>query len=175
MARAHAVLPLSLECGGGSAPVAERALEGIPGVLRVYANPATEMAYVEYDPERCDADRLRAALHEMGLGTGVGAPGPVRPRERRRADIGRIAVAAGVWAGTIYLIVVGIVLLFTGRAVAPLPGWAADVPRRSDFLVHALAIVSAGTFGGWLFAMLYNLVPRRRPGRRGDGVSHVGA
>jgi hypothetical protein len=39
-----------LGCGGGGAGALERALAGLGGVARVYVNPLTERAYLEYDP-----------------------------------------------------------------------------------------------------------------------------
>ena len=39
-----------LGCGGGGALAVERALIRIHGVAHAYANPATETAYVQYDP-----------------------------------------------------------------------------------------------------------------------------
>ena len=41
-----------LTCGGGGALTLERALGRIPGVITVYVSPATELAYIEYDPSR---------------------------------------------------------------------------------------------------------------------------
>ena len=70
MSRARATLPiLGLTCGGGGALAVELALQEAPGVLRAYANPATEMAYVEYDPEQTDLDALQAAIEQAGYRT----------------------------------------------------------------------------------------------------------
>ena len=44
----------------------ERALGGVPGVVHAYVNPSTEMAYVEYDPERTGVDRLKRAVQSAG-------------------------------------------------------------------------------------------------------------
>ena len=44
-------LPIEdLNCEGGGVLIVERALARTAGVVQVYVNPATEMAYVEYDP-----------------------------------------------------------------------------------------------------------------------------
>jgi len=59
-----------LTCGGGGALSVERALVKLPGVVRVYVNPATEMAYVEYDPERLGWEQLAAAVESVGLRAG---------------------------------------------------------------------------------------------------------
>lgn len=56
-----------LGCGGGGALTVERALERLPGVRRVYVNPATEMAYVEFDPDRVDPTALAAAVGAVGF------------------------------------------------------------------------------------------------------------
>ena len=67
-------LPLfGLACGGGGALTIERVLARIDGVRRAYVNPATEMAYVEYDPERAGPPLFTAAIE--GLGFKVGEPG----------------------------------------------------------------------------------------------------
>lgn len=54
-------------CGGGGSLVAERAIARVPGVARVYVNPATEMAYVEYDPQVTKTEQLTAAVEQTGL------------------------------------------------------------------------------------------------------------
>ena len=70
MNRARVTLPiLGLTCGDGGGAMVERALEESPGVLRAYANPATEMAYVEYDPEQTDLDALQEAIEQAGYRT----------------------------------------------------------------------------------------------------------
>ena len=57
-----------LGCGGGGALTLERRLAKTSGVLYVYVNPATEMAYVDYDPTRIDPDGLRAVIIRAGYG-----------------------------------------------------------------------------------------------------------
>ena len=59
-----------LSCGGGGALTAERALTRVPGVVRAYVNPATEMAYVEYTPAVCSPARLQTALQAEGFTAG---------------------------------------------------------------------------------------------------------
>lgn len=60
-------LPIEgLGCGGGGALSIERALAKLPGVKRAYVNPATEMLYVEIDPERCTRSDLVAAVERGG-------------------------------------------------------------------------------------------------------------
>ena len=60
-----------LSCGGGGVLIIERALVRTPGVVRVYVNPATEMAYVEYDPARSDPTGLIKAVEHAGFRAGV--------------------------------------------------------------------------------------------------------
>ena len=85
MKRARVTLPiLGLTCGGGGALIVERALRQAPGVLRAYANPATEMAYVEYDPEQTDLDALQAVIEQAGYRTIL--PGGDHEAERRQVQ-----------------------------------------------------------------------------------------
>jgi copper chaperone CopZ len=65
-------LPIEgLLCGGGGALAVERAIERVPGVIRVYVNPATEMAYAEYDPAQCSPAELNAAVQRAGFRVGT--------------------------------------------------------------------------------------------------------
>lgn len=68
----HVALPLyNLGCAGGGATTIERILRPVPGVMRSYVNPVTEMAYVEYDRERCDERQLTLELERAGYGGAV--------------------------------------------------------------------------------------------------------
>lgn len=60
-----------LACGGGGSLSAERAIARLPGVVRAHVNPATEMAYVEYDDALCDPGRIAAAIERVGLRPGT--------------------------------------------------------------------------------------------------------
>lgn len=74
----HVALPIrELGCAA-NAPGIEHTLRKVPGVSRVYVNPVTEMAYVEYDPSVCDEAAVAAALRRAGFGA------PQDPAERRR-------------------------------------------------------------------------------------------
>lgn len=59
-----------LACGGGGALTVERVLVRSRGVLRAYVNPATEMAYVEYDQVQTDPRQLVAAVESVGFRAG---------------------------------------------------------------------------------------------------------
>jgi len=57
----------SLVCTSGDAHTIEHALARVPGVRHVYVNPATEMAYVEYDPAECGPGQIIAAIESAGF------------------------------------------------------------------------------------------------------------
>lgn len=62
-------IPLyNLGCGGGRARLAETVVARTPGVLAVYANPATEALYVKYDPARISRAHLVEEIERLGLG-----------------------------------------------------------------------------------------------------------
>ncbi len=65
-------LPIDdLSCGGGGALIVELALAQTPGVMYVYINPATEMAYIEYDPALSDPNRLVKVVEHAGFRAGT--------------------------------------------------------------------------------------------------------
>lgn len=49
----------------------ERALARSPGVIYVYVNPATEMAYIEYDTAQTDLQHLSTVVEHAGFHAGV--------------------------------------------------------------------------------------------------------
>lgn len=55
-----------LGCGGGGAHTIERSVAQVPGVTAVYVNPATDSAYVDYDPETCELTEVAAAVEKAG-------------------------------------------------------------------------------------------------------------
>ena len=69
--RVRVTLPIfGLGCGT-EAPIVERALVKVPGVVHAYVNPATEMAYVDYHSCACNAEGLQDAVASVGLRAGV--------------------------------------------------------------------------------------------------------
>lgn len=61
-------LPLyNLGCSS-DAQMVERALRREQGVATVYANPATEKVYIEYDAALTNRERLRDLLQQAGFG-----------------------------------------------------------------------------------------------------------
>ncbi len=59
-----------LGCGGTGASTIERVLAATDGVLRVYVNPATETAYVDYDAAETDPWTLARAVERAGYRPG---------------------------------------------------------------------------------------------------------
>lgn len=60
----------NLSYGGGGLLQVERALVRLPGVVYVYVNPATEMVYVQYDPEYVDQKQVVKAVKQAGFQAG---------------------------------------------------------------------------------------------------------
>lgn len=59
-----------LGCGGAGATTIERELAATDGVLTAYVNPATETAYVAYDPAEVDPWALARAVERAGYKPG---------------------------------------------------------------------------------------------------------
>jgi Cu+-exporting ATPase len=59
-----------LGCGGGGALAIERALTRINGVAHAYVNPATETAYVQFDPALVQPADLVHAIEAAGFRAG---------------------------------------------------------------------------------------------------------
>lgn len=65
----HISLPIyNLNCGGGGSLIVEHALARTPGVIEVYVNPVTEMAYISFDPEQCTPESLAVVIGRVGYG-----------------------------------------------------------------------------------------------------------
>ena len=56
-----------LGCGAGGALTVERALAHVPGVGRATVNPATEMAYIEYNRGEASPTQLMQAVAKVGF------------------------------------------------------------------------------------------------------------
>ena len=68
MTTTRTALPLArLSCASTERFTVERILRDTPGVLDVYVNPVTEMAYVEYDPTDTEPDALFRVLGRAGF------------------------------------------------------------------------------------------------------------
>ncbi len=71
MAIERITIPIhGLGSGGGSLTI-ELALAKETGVTRATVNPATEMAYVEYDPALTRGEQIVAVVRRVGFDTGV--------------------------------------------------------------------------------------------------------
>jgi copper chaperone CopZ len=62
---------IGLSLGGCGALALERQMRRLSGILEVYVNPATENAYVDYDPERVTSAAIAAKVRELGYETKV--------------------------------------------------------------------------------------------------------
>lgn len=57
------ILLTGVYCEG---PVLGRILCDCPGVVEAYVNPATDTAYIDYDPERVGPERLLQVVKGLG-------------------------------------------------------------------------------------------------------------
>jgi copper chaperone CopZ len=57
-------------CWGSDASLIDQALATISGVVSVYVNPAMEMAYLRYNPEKCGIAEFTKAIEKLGLCAG---------------------------------------------------------------------------------------------------------
>lgn len=157
-----------LGCGGSEALAVERALTRLSGVDHAFVNPATEMAYVVYDPTRADPDQLRTAIAIAGFGP---APAGARdaPAERAQVivsfDTRRLALAAGLLLAALYALCIAADLLVPGVLQMYriweliLIGVRWSVPWT--LLLGLVEAFTYGFFGGWAFAAIYNVLPGR--------------
>lgn len=71
MSTQRTVLPLApFGCAGSERYTVERVLHGEPGVVEVFVNPVTEMAYVDYDPLLTGPTELFDVLRRTGFAPG---------------------------------------------------------------------------------------------------------
>ncbi len=74
MARMKVVMPVfDLSCGGGGSRLVEHVIRKLPGIADVYVNPATEMAYVDYDPSDLTPEQIAEAIASAGYKTSLPA------------------------------------------------------------------------------------------------------
>lgn len=67
----HLRIPVyGLDCTVGAARMIERELAATDGVLRAYVNPATETAYIDFDPAEVDVPSLARAIERAGYRPG---------------------------------------------------------------------------------------------------------
>ena len=59
-----------LSLGGGGTLMVERRLQTLPGVLRAYASPVTEMAYIDYDPDLVTRRVITDTIERAGFRAG---------------------------------------------------------------------------------------------------------
>lgn len=169
----RATVPLSpLGCGGGSRTLVERGLLAVPGVLRAYVNPVTEMAYVEYDSTQCGETEIRAAVGRTGFGEREPIPERMTPErgiEGPSLQVRGFTLTAGVLVAGAFALS-ALVRPFWPKFTGAQSVWALLVPGLDPWRWWSLPVGLAAAFvyglaGGWLFATLYNTLARRRPGR----------
>lgn len=65
----HITLPIyNLSCGGGGSLTIERILTHTLGVIDVYVNPLTEMAYIGYEPLQITPEQITGVIERAGFG-----------------------------------------------------------------------------------------------------------
>ncbi len=148
----------------------ERILRAVPGVLHVYVNPATEMAYVEYNPAQSDSAQLFAALEREGYGQPARRPssGVVSTRmAQQNIDARRFALAGGIWLAALYtLCILGDLLFPEFVQMARLWELILIGVDWTNPLTLPLGFVETFLYGGvgaWSLAALYNALPQRTP------------
>lgn len=169
MSTQRMTLPIyNLGCGGGATRLVERALRDVPGVTEVYVNPATEMAYVTYDPTRTEPTHLFNALQRAGFGQSTpraAAPVALTTQPITRLDARRLALTAGIWLAGLYTLCILADLLFP-NFVQMYRFWQLVLIGFdwTNGLTLPLGLIEAflyGAIGGWSFAALYNALPGR--------------
>ncbi|HUF26019.1 MAG TPA: DUF5676 family membrane protein [Gemmatimonadaceae bacterium] len=163
-------IPLGeLGCGSGEVRAVERELARLTGVTRVYANPLTEMAYVEYDAAICTPADLTAAVRRSGHAehgsSGAAHESPVSharipfavPRTHAstrnipmRSDQLRLdATAFGLAAATVTAAVFALCAL----AVAVAPAWA-TAAASNLFHLDVTQLARSITWGGFVVGLI---------------------
>lgn len=155
----------NLGCGGGGSLTIERALRRAPGVAHAYVNPATEMAYIDYDPALVGPGQLRKVLDDVGYGS----PPLVHIRGRQSYsvtaghDVRRLTLAAGLWLAALYVICLAFELL-DPRSVQMYRLWeqlliGVSWARPATLLLGIVEVFLYGAFAAWLLATIYRSLP----------------
>jgi Cu+-exporting ATPase len=173
MKNERVTLPIyNLGCGGGGSLTIERALTKVPGVTQAYVNPATEMAYVVYNPALAQPDELAAAIARAGFGPPISATRGenAAPQHARPAlDARRLALAAGIWLAALYTLCVVAALLFPA-VFQMYRFWEAiligvDWTNRWTLPLGLAEAFLYGALGAWLLIAIYRAVPARPQAR----------
>ena len=176
MTTQHTTVPLqSLGCASGGRAAIERALLDIPGVLRAYVNPVTEMAYVEFDPALSNAQVIGAVIRQTGYAETRPLPtAPVHLSGKSGVDTARVAFATGVWLAAGFAACAILRAVFPG-ADGAFRLWTLVLPgvqtlRWWDLVLGLAESLALGLIGGWAFAVIYNRLGPRLPqsGRAGN-------
>ena len=108
------------DCVSGSATSIEHVIREVPGVNRVYVNPATEAAYVEYDADRCGEADLAHAVGDLGIGvrqvTSHPQQTPLPSSSARRPMPEPRVRSRSWWAFAGFIAIAGFLLLTEHRA-----------------------------------------------------------
>ena len=164
-------LPIyNLGCGGGGALAIERALMKSPGVMQVYVNPLTEMAYIVYDPAAATSEQLAAVIERIGYG----APRPTIRIDQAVAfvqippnpwDGRKTALLVGFLLAALYILGVGLDLLFPNQ-LQLYRLWEALLigVRWATPWTMLLGLIEAfflGAIGAWGITAVYRAFPHR--------------
>ncbi len=166
MTQLSVTLPIfNLTCGSSDALTLEHALAREVGVIHVYVNPLTEMAYIHYDPALANPGQLAAVIAHAGFGP------PTPPVQQPKTIAGlsglsaqRLALTAGIWLVIIYALCVAFNLLLPNlfqmyrlwEVLLPGVVWS----RPLTLLLGMGEIFLYGLFGGWLFVIIQRQLAR---------------
>jgi cation transport ATPase len=154
----------NLGCAGGGALTIEQVLRRVPGVAHAYVNPATEMAYVDYDPVLVNPSRLRTVITTAGYGLPLPESTGIRQaRPAASLDVRRLSIAAGLTLAAIYFLCLILDLLFPQslqmyrlwEQVLIGVSWA----RPETLLLGLVQTFLYGAFVAWLLVSIYRALP----------------
>lgn len=156
----------NLGCAGGGALTVEQALRRLPGVAHAYVNPATEMAYVDYDSTLVRPDQLRGIIDSVGYGAPAVPTSTSRrhrPQTTAGLDVRRLALAAGLSLAAIYLLCLILDLLFP-QSLQMYRLWEQVLigvawERPETLLLGLFEVFLYGAVGVRLLASIYSALP----------------